>query len=526
MTGTSRIDQTKGIRPYDAIVIGAGLSGLTAAAFLAKEGARVLVCEQAAQVGGLFNSFRRDGYQFDGGIKAVENSAVMMPMLAQLGILERIEFQRSPIALVTIDHVQPILSFSDVEAYFQLLDTLFPDEQVGLQHILRDTKIVFEILDGLLSFPIPFFDLPDSGNSARANWSKSNRGLLLKLPGAAALMNKELRPYLNQHLQNAGLVNLLSDLFPDGTSVFFGLGYFRMFLDYYYPRGGIQTIPQTLATAVREWGGEIRLNTRVQQVLLKGEQACGVRLSTGEEFFSDYVIAASDLNQALTNLLPESLLPARFNRKLQHAQVSHSVFNVFLGVDLPAEQLNLQGCQHIFYRPDLNGISETDRTSRLDYFAHVPQEISIPSLHQPEMAPPGKVGLNISAMTSWQYNGGWERSPADYARLKKDCASELIGSLEKFIPHLSEHIELCITATPHTVKSLTSNTEGAIMGWSYHRQHTLPRGQFYQMRSSVLTPISHLLTAGHWAFSPGGSPVAVLTGKLAAETVLMKSSKQ
>lgn len=290
MARFSSIDQTGDIRLYNAIVIGAGLSGLTAAAFLAKEGARVLVCEQAAQVGGLFNSFRGEGYQFDGGIKAVINSAVMMPMLAQLGLLERIEFQRSPIALVTSAHVQPILGFSDVEAYFQLLGTLFSDEQVGLQRVLRDTKTIFELLDG---------------------------------------------------------------------------------------------------------------------------------------------------------------------------------------------------------------ISETDRISRSDYFEHVPQEISIPFLHQPDMAPPGKIGLNISAMTSWQYNGGWERSPAEYARLKKDYARQLIGSLKRFIPHLSEHIELCITATPRTIKSLTSNTEGAILGWSYHRRSTLPRGQFYQMRSSVLTPISHLLTAGH-----------------------------
>ncbi|MHB8135393.1 MAG: phytoene desaturase family protein [Anaerolineaceae bacterium] len=517
------MDQTGTVHSYDAIVIGAGLSGLTAASFLAKAGAKVLVCEQAAQVGGLFNSFKRDGYQFDGGIKAVENSAVMMPMLAQLGLLERIEFERSPIGLVTNGHIQPILGFSDVEAYFHLLGTLFSDEQVGLQRVLKDTKIIFELLDRMLSFPIPFFDLADSGNLARGNWFKNNRVLFSHLPGAIGLMNRELRPYLENHLKNSGLINLLSDLFPDGTSVFFGLGYFRMFLDYYYPRGGIQTIPQTLAKAVIEWGGEIHLNTHVQQVLLKGGQACGVRLSTGEELFSNYVIAASDLKQALTDLLPESLLPARFKRTLLQAQASHSVFNVFLGVDLPAEQLNLQGCQHIFYTPDLNGISETDRVSRLEYFAHVPQEISIPSLHQPAFAPAGKQAINISAMTTWQYNGGWERSPLEYARLKEDCARELIGSLERFIPHLSEHIELCITATPRTIKSLTSNTDGAIMGWSYHRQHTLPRGQFFQMRSSVLTPISHLLTAGHWAFSPGGSPVAVLTGKLSAETVLMKS---
>lgn len=293
-----------------------------------------------------------------------------------------------------------------------------------------------------------------------------------------------------------------------------------MFLDYYYPQGGIQKIPITLAEAIQGWGGEIRLHTRVERVLLAGKQACGVRLENGEEVRAGYVIAASDLRQALTRLLPVDLLPARFEHKLRQAVVSHSVFNVFLGVNLPVERFDLRGCQHVFYTPDLEGISETDRISRPDYFAHVPQEISIPCLHQPCLAPPGKTRINISAMASWQFNGGWEKGGSEYAALKERCERYLVSSLEKQYPGLSEHIEFCVSATPRTIAAMTYNEQGAIMGWSYYHQHTLPRGAFYQMRSAVLTPIPRLLTARHWAFSPGGSPVAVLTGKLAAEHVL------
>ena len=94
------------------------------------------------------------------------------------------------------------------------------------------------------------------------------------------------------------------------------------------------------------------------------------------------------------------------------------------------------------------------------------------------------------------------------------------ATFKEDVDFLSSHIEFISIATPRTIYSLTSNSEGAIMGWSYHRQYTLPRGKFYQMRSSVLTPVPRLLTAGHWAFSPGGSPVAVLTGKLAAENII------
>ncbi|HEY9088303.1 MAG TPA: NAD(P)/FAD-dependent oxidoreductase [Anaerolineaceae bacterium] len=505
---------------YDAIVIGAGLSGLTAAAFLAQGGARVLVCEQGAQVGGLFNSFWRNGYQFDGGIKAVESSAVILPMLAQLGLLERIPLIDSPIALITGGRIQPIHAIGDVDAYFHWLGELFPTQQSGLQQVLRDARFVFEILDGMLSFPIPFFDRPGWGNNARADWVRAHSALLPRLPRAAGMMRRELRPYLEQHLSDGALVNLLSGLFPDGTSLFFGLGYFRMFLDYHYPRGGIQVIPNQLAGAIEDWGGEICLNTRVERILLKDGQARGVRLSSGDELTAGHIVAACDLRHALTALAPESELPRPFANRLNRAEVSHSVLNVFLGIDLPVERFNLQGCHHIFYSPDLQGITEADRISRADYFAHVPQEISVPCLHDPALAPPGKTGLNLSAMTSWQYLGGWQRSPAEYAALKNECARQMIVSLEQYVPGLSNHIEFCEVSTPRTIHTLTGNTQGAIMGWSYHRQRTLPRGNFYQMRSSVLTPIPRLLTAGHWSYSPGGSPVAVLTGKLAAENVL------
>jgi phytoene dehydrogenase-like protein len=104
--------------------------------------------------------------------------------------------------------------------------------------------------------------------------------------------------------------------------------------------------------------------------------------------------------------------------------------------------------------------------------------------------------------------------------MKETYTHELISSLEKFIPHLTDQIEICFSATPRTIASQTSNNNGAIMGWSFDRRRTFSRGNFLQMRSSVFTPIPRLLTAGHWTYSPGGSPVAVLTGKLAAEAIL------
>ena len=510
---------------YDAIIFGAGIAGLTAAAYLVLGGARVLVCEQAPKVGGLFNSFERDGFWFDGGIKAIENSGLFLSTLKQLGMQERIKVHKSPIGMITNGKMQLFNAWQDVENYYADLQVLFPDDQKGLLQVEADSKAIFDLLDSLLTFPIPIMDTPSDNKSARSDWFKEKKGSLARFPKALAMMKIEMRTYLEKHIHNPNLVNLLCDLFPDGTTAFFGLGYFRMFLDYYYPEGGMQSIPNLLAEGIAEKGVEIRLNTRVESILVKNGEACGVRLANGEEVKAGNVIASSDLSQALTRMLPEDLLPVKLEQKMLKAKVSHSVFNVFLGLDVPPEQLNLFGSGHVFFNPDLEGITEQDRISREDYFYHVPQEISVPCMHDPKLAPAGKTGLNLSAMTSHKFLGGWMNDDLSYSQLKEDCADDLIRSFEKYYPDLSKHILFRVTSTPRTILNQTSNLDGAIMGWSYHRKEALNRGSLLAMRSIVKTPVPHLLTAGQWTFAPGGAPTAMLTGRLAADHILKSLDK-
>jgi len=504
----------------DAVVIGAGIAGLTAAAYLAKAGYKVLVCEQARQVGGLFNSFRREGYAFDGGIKAVESSGMMLPMLAQLGLLERLQLEKSPVGLILDSHFHRLEDMSGVEAYFTTLTVLYPHEERGLKRILTDLRTICGVMGALLSFPNPLFVERESSRSAQTVWFAQNRDILKHAPRIIPLAGTSLRSYLERRVHDPGLVSLLSELFPDGTSAFFGLGYFYMFRDYYYPRGGVRAIPDVLAAAIVEWGGEILLNARVEQILVEGGRAAGIRLEDGREFRTNQVLAAGDLRRTFTCLLPAEASPSRFVKKLLKAGPSHTVFNVFLGLDMPVEELNLPGCQHFFYLPKREGVSEEDRLSRPDYFTRVPQEISVPCLRQPGLAPPGKTGMNLSAMTSWDYLGGWDPRSPDYARRKDQYAAEMIASLEQFWPGLSERIELCFVGTPATIQAHSLNLDGAIMGWSYDRRKTLKRHGILSMEKNVHSPLPGLYLAGHWAFSPGGSPVAVLTGKLAADQIL------
>jgi len=88
---------------YDAIVVGGGLAGLTAAAYLVRANKKVLLVERQYKLGGLVQTFHRNGVYFDGGLRSIENSGIVFPMLKQLGI--EIDFVKSPISIGIEDTV-------------------------------------------------------------------------------------------------------------------------------------------------------------------------------------------------------------------------------------------------------------------------------------------------------------------------------------------------------------------------------------------------------------------------------------
>jgi len=88
---------------YDVVIIGGGLAGLSAGAYIARDGHSLLVCEQADQTGGYFRSFEREGFYFDAGIKAVENAGMLLPMLQQLKLDNKVNLHKCVSAIVLAD---------------------------------------------------------------------------------------------------------------------------------------------------------------------------------------------------------------------------------------------------------------------------------------------------------------------------------------------------------------------------------------------------------------------------------------
>ncbi|HBY65757.1 MAG TPA: NAD(P)/FAD-dependent oxidoreductase, partial [Acholeplasmataceae bacterium] len=106
---------SKELSRYDAVIVGSGISGLTAASYLCKYGYKPILLEQQETIGGLINSFDFKGFLFDGGIRSIESSGVVKPMLRDLGI--DLDFNRSPVTMGIKDQIISLSQASDLISY-------------------------------------------------------------------------------------------------------------------------------------------------------------------------------------------------------------------------------------------------------------------------------------------------------------------------------------------------------------------------------------------------------------------------
>jgi phytoene dehydrogenase-like protein len=95
---------------------------------------------------------------------------------------------------------------------------------------------------------------------------------------------------------------------------------------------------------------------------------------------------------------------------------------------------------------------------------------------------------------------------------------------DSIYPMLKEKVTHQFSFSPLSIEKRVGSSEGAIVGWEFQKK--MPVVNKIQISDrSVLTPIPSIFQAGQWAYSPGGVPMSILTGKLAADKVLKKSKK-
>jgi all-trans-retinol 13,14-reductase len=526
-------------KKYHSLVVGGGMAGLTCAAYLAKEGRSVLLIEKNSECGGLVNSFSRDGFQFEAGVRALENAGIIFPMLKELGI--ELDVVNSPVSVGIeneILHIKDIRSLTD---YRNLLRKLYPESESEIDQVMTIIRKVMKQMDVLYGIENPNF------KDMKGDRTYLFKELLPWLPkflltiGKINRMNMPVEPYLDKFVKNRSLRDIISQHFFKNTPTFFALSYFSLYLDYFYPRGGVGRLAAAVEKRFLEWGGEIARETIIEKVLA-GEQKVTDQNSVSYSY--EHLVWAADM-KTFYRITDTGGLSAKVRKRFEN--VKHrlegkrggdSVYTLYLGVDEPPDRFKKIANGHFFYTPSRQGLGEThwselntllekgpvpDRArvlSWLDrYIALNTFEISIPALRDPSLAPEGKTGLIISILTEYDLfkmiaEAGW------YREFLSEMEDRIIGILAGSVyPMLKDKVISRFSFSPLSYENRVGSSEGAITGWSF--QEPVPVIHKIQAANrAVVTPVPYVLQAGQWTYSPAGVPMSILTGKLAANRIL------
>jgi phytoene dehydrogenase-like protein len=516
------------------IVVGGGIAGLTAAAYLCKAGLKVLLCEKEQETGGLVRSFVVDGFTFDGGIRAIENSGVVLPMLRQLGI--EVPFRRSGVSIGIGTDCVNLQDKASLHDYLALLGRQFPDNRADIARFGREIEKIMGYMDVLYGIDNPLFmDLKNDRRYLMQTLLPWLFKYLLTI-GKINRLNLPVTAYLQKISANQALIDLIAQHFFQDTPTFFALSYFSLYLDYQYPVGGTGTLSDALAQFIRANQGEIRCETEIARLDARYRQVWDTK---GQAYPYQKLIWAADMKRLYQVADIGSIKHVRVHRAFsRHKNLmadkigGDSVLTVFVTCDLDKQYFASIAQAHFFYTPDKTGLSglesawpaDGDRQTLwiwLSRYLHLTTyEISCPALRDEHLAPAGQTGLIIStlfdhALTRIIADRGW------YDDFKDFCAQTILDVLQASIyPDLRGKVMRQIVSTPLTLARMTGNSDGAITGWSFTRLPVPAVSKMAQIARSVLTPIPDVCQAGQWTFSPSGLPISILTGKLAADQVL------
>ena len=523
---------------YDVIVVGGGIAGLTAGAFLTKAGYTTLLCEKEDHCGGLVNSFERSGFIFDAGIRSIENSGIVFPMLRDLGL--DIEFVKSRVSVGIEDKVIRIYSVESLMEYQTMLNELYPENIDEITSIIAQIKKIMKYLDILYGIDNPaFLDFKRDRDYMMKEIIPWVFKYILTAPKIAKLRSP-VEKYLTKFTQNQHLLDIIAQHFFTDTPAFFALSYFTLYLDYNYPLGGTGVLPKKLSTFITKHEGLICTNTEIISV---DPEKRLVKDANGEMYKYRALIWAADLNSLYQRMNPNTIVDDNVKQAILkrradlHGKVGgDSVFTLYLALNLDKEYFASRATEHFFYTPSRIGQTLAGPVpvggNRLaieawlkKFFKLTTYEISCPVMRDGSLAPSGQTGLIVSVLFDYQLtkhikNAGW------YEEFKEYCAECILETLENSIyPGMKQHMLDKFSYSPLSIERITGNTDGAITGWAFTNEWIPVETSLPKILNAVRTPIPGIHQAGQWTYSPSGLPISILTGKLAVDETIKALKK-
>ena len=492
------------------IIIGGGLTGLSAGCYLRMNGYNTSIFEMHNKTGGVCTGWKRKDYTFDGAMHWLVGTK---PGTSFYGIWEELGAAKG---WKVYDHDR----FSIVECSGGKTFTFYSDLDRLEQHMLEiapeDTGVIQDFtgtIRKLGKMDIPVDKAPELYRftdmfklfgylqfmSVMKKWGKVT----------TAEFSKRFK---NPVLREAFTTSMVSE--EEGIKfpllfMLFTFAWLDQKMAGYLVGGGLE-LSQRIEKRYLDLGGELHVSSHVSRILVENGKAAGIKLEDGREVRGDIVLSTADGHTTLFEMLEGKYMDVKTRAFYENPQLFPPLVYISLGVNrnFPEITPSVSGLVFPVSEPVIVAGKEHRRMNIQTY------------TFDPTLAPAGKTVLKTQFSTNYDYWQKLRQEPERYKAEKEAIASQVIDRLDKRYPGFAGQVEAIDVATPMTWVRYTGNWKGSYEGW-------LLQGADFNLHMSKTMPgLENFYMAGQWVEPGGGMPTAAMSGRNVTQLICHKDKKK
>lgn len=483
------------------IIVGAGISGLTAGIYARKAGFDVAIYESHTVAGGMCTAWKRKGYTIDGCIHWITGSkkdSDLYKIWETCGALgDNIEVVHHDYLAAFRDENGYHYVFSDPDKLEKELLSISAEDAGEIKQLVKIIKICQKL-------PIPagkpqeLFGLFDK---LRFYFPYIKYGKHLSTVSKISISD-----YISR-FRSPVIKQMLYSIIPNpnltAVALFSTLATFAS-RDDGWPQGGSRAMAERIKERFISMGGRIYLGMPVEKIMVENGTAVGIKLKNQAEIPADYIVPAISADVLFEQLLDgkyrDAYFEERFADNKNYLLMSATLAAFGVNTDMAPYPHNL----YVKTRRPLR-INKTEITEFcINHYCH-----------EPSFAPAGKSVMEVLLLDSeFEY---WQKlknsSAEEYKRAKEELTAQIVEEIEHVYPEIKNKIEMTDMATPPTFHRYTESYRGSYMSFC-----TTP-GASFQNHEGTIQGLKNVYLAGQWALLHGGLPMAAMAGKFAVQRI-------
>jgi phytoene dehydrogenase-like protein len=453
---------------FDAIVVGAGHNGLTAATVMARGGMRVLCLEKNHFIGGMATTTELTrGYRFELA------GSIQFPIPTE--IFDDLGFAACPIyepevqsASIGASGEPPIFLYSDPDRLLtHLSDSLGLDAVLGMAEVAAWAEAPARAI-GRLDVRKPPKSLDEMW--ACASDEKERQAIRTAMFGSVMDVVDRYLPDRRKHAQIRSMLAFLAvnstfrGPYSPGSALCLAFALASPGdVTMSKVRGGIGTMSDHLLGLFERHGGELRRHVRVSSIATAGDRVTGVTLGDGEVVTAPFVVSNLDPTATFAHLLDIDALPDAFARRVQAIDHRAAYFQIHFALDglpeyaSPYDVLNEGDLRHnVTFFGTAEEMQRDFEQSVRGVVPHSPSfNLSIPTLRDPGLAPEGK-----HVASSFAFYSPIGTTHAAQARLRDEMAARIVAKITSMAPNFPDLVERQFNYPAYTYERMFGCTGG------------------------------------------------------------------